>query len=71
MKSNQIYNETSLNKLDEYREKIRNGNGTPETRRAAATYQRLSGCGVKPGTTIRTTYKKDRKHIEVLESSKK
>ena len=71
MKSNQIYNETTLNKIEEFREQLRNGHGTPGTRRQAATYQRLAGCGVKPGTIIRTTYKKDRKQIEVLEGSKK
>lgn len=71
MKSEGIYNETTLNKLEDYRDKIRGGQNTPTTRRAAATYQRLSGCGVKPGTKIRTTYKNDRKHVEVIKDEKK
>lgn len=71
MKNSHIYNDTSLNTLEDFRDRIRSGNCTPNTRRAAACYMRSKGCGVKPGTTLKTTYKKDKKIIEVIKTSEK
>ena len=60
----------TIKKLEEFRDKVRAGEGTPELRRTAAFLTRAARGRVKPGTVLRTKYTGDRKTTEIIKKGK-